>query len=168
MDFLFREGVLVIPRARAGLPAISIELERIKEIESRIPELVRATPTSAIELMTTFNEGMLHYARAISLIELEKKEAQQAMKEAEAFSLLEKAEELLKTKGQKSTAETRNAAVDLDQDVRDARSRFNTLSTYSTYFSHRMQAVEMAYYGAKKVLDVNLKLPDEKVLTGGK
>ena len=167
MDFLFREGILMIPRARAGMPAISIELDRIKEVEARIPEIARATPISAIELITAFNEGILHYARAISLIELERKEAQQAMKEAEAYCLLEKAEEVIKSKGGKSSADLRNAVVDLDPDVRDARNRYNTLSTYSTYFSQRMQAIEMAYYGAKKVLDVNMKLPDEKVLAGG-
>lgn len=165
-DFGSQNNQLIIPRGRPGLPAISIDLTRIIQIENRIPEMARASLVTAAELIMEFNSGMLHLARAISLVELELYDAEQALEEIEAESLLDRVEKVLASKNVKSSADTRAAALAIDQEVRSARSRVSGLKVTADYLRSRMKAVEYAYHGTKKILEINNRLPGEKNYAG--
>lgn len=164
---MINNGTLVIPRGRgAALGSITIDLGEINRIEGRINEVSRATPMAMGELITEFNVGLLHLARAISMVELEKEDAKMVMKEARAICILDKADDILKAKGQKSSADMREAVADLDADVKEATSRYNSLRVVSEYLESRKHAMELAYHAAKKVCDVHLKLPESKNFGG--
>lgn len=158
---------MVIPRGRKGLPAISINLEQISQIEDRIPDIARSNPLTIADLITQFNVGILQLARAISLIESELKDAQQVLREAEAYCILDKAEDVLRSKNLKSTADLRSAVVDIDPDVVEARAKVNTLTVMSEYMSARLKAIEKAYHGAKKICDIYVKTPSSPNYAGG-
>jgi len=165
-DFGNQNNQLIIPRGRPGLPAISIDLTKIIEIENRIPEMARASVITAAELIMEFNFGLLHLSRAISLVELELYDAEQSLEETEAEALLDRVEKVLSFKNVKSSADTRSAALALDQEVRSARSRVSGLKVTVDYLKSRMKAVEYAYHGTKKILEINNRLTSEKNYAG--
>jgi|GEM_PF-3790032 len=165
-DFQEQNNMLIIPRGRPGLPAISIDLTRIVQIENRIPEMARASAITAGELIMEFNSGLLHIARAISLVELELYDAEQALEETEAEALLDRVEKVLSFKNVKSSADTRAAALALDREVSASRSRVSGLKVTADYLRSRMKAVEYAYHGTKKILEINNRLSSEKNYAG--
>lgn len=152
--------ILLIPRGRdPQLGAISIELGEINRIEARVQDIARATPLTIAELITDFNVGLLILAKAISQVELEKKEAAILVKELRAVTLLDKADDVLRSKNQKSSADLREAVVNSDPEVVSATRRLDSLTVASEFLNSKMHAIELAYHGAKKVCDVYMKLP---------
>lgn len=160
---------LIIPRGRnSQLGAISIDISLINRVESRMPEMARCNPLTAAELITTFNIGILQVARAISLVDLEVKDAKMTLDEAKADCRLNRSEGILRSLGHmKSSVDLREDVVNKDPDVISAQSRLNTLIVCSEYLHSRMKAIEYAYHGAKKIVEIQLKLPESKNYGGG-
>ena len=155
----FNERRLILPRGKIGLSPLELDMTKIFEVESRIREIERSTPATMPNLIADFILGSIEASRLVALIEMELKEAQHSMDKANAIALLERAEDILKAKNIKSSADTREAAVNLDPDVRDARYRVDVLKTMSTFLMAKKDAIEMAYHGAKKICDIYLRSP---------
>jgi hypothetical protein len=147
--------IMTLPRGMGGLSSFQIDLTDVNRAESRIPEIVRANPLTLPDLIVEFNMALVRMSNIVSRVELELREAERAVKEAESIALLERAEDLLKAKNIKSSADTREAAVTLDHDVKDARRRYDMLKAISVFLYHKRNAIEMAYYSTKKVAEIN-------------
>lgn len=146
---------LTIPRGYVPNEVMHLDIGEVNRIESRIPEIVRANPMTLTELIVDFNIALSRLSSLVARVELEMRDAERANKEAVAIALLEKVEDILKAKGIKSSADMREAVVTLDPDVKDSQQRYDILKSVSTFLSHKRSAIELAYYSAKKVNELN-------------
>lgn len=151
--------ILVVPRGRKGLAPMRIDFKDVKKAYDRIDEIRRCTPITASDLITDFIIGMMRLSKVISLVELELREAHTELKESQSLALLDRVEAVLLEKKIKSSADTREAVLYLDADVKGARNRYDMLNVINSYLRDTYTGLENAYNGAKKILDVYLKTP---------
>lgn len=149
------QSLMTIPRGYIANETLRLDISDVNRIEARIPEIVRANPITLTELIVDFNIALSRLSSIIARVELEMRDAERAVKENEAIALLEKVEEILKAKGIKSSADMREAAVTLDPEVKDSRRRYDILKSTLVFLSHKRNAIELAYYSAKKVNELN-------------
>lgn len=162
------ENGLVIPRGRAGLAPMEIPLKAIHDIEARIPEIQRSTPTTLPDLVTQFTIGILKMSSIMAMVDLEVRDAKRTLDHARAVANLERSEAVLKAKSVKSSADTRDAAITLDPDVQTARERLDALTAAQYFLTGKNNAIEMAYHGAKKICDIFIRTPSSPNYGGGK
>jgi len=163
---LTSDGELIIPRGNSNMPPVAIEMRTILEAESRIEEIRRSSDKTLPDLVTVFLIALGKLANSIAVVELELREAKRLLDEAKAIALLEKAEELLKSKGIKSSADTREAAILLDPQVRECQARVDALTATQAFLYNKNALMDRAYHGAKKICDVYMKTPYSKVYGG--
>lgn len=162
------EHVLTIPRGRKGLAPLSIDLSKLYEIEAKIPDMERATLATFPHLITQFTIGMSEVIRVVAIVEMELNDAERFLKESKALALLDRSEDVLRSKNMKSSSDTRDAAVILDPDVREAQEKVDILNALSSFFSSKRSVIENSYHASKKIFDAYIKTPAANVgYTGG-
>lgn len=161
------EHHLIIPRGKAGMDSLKLDLKDIHDIEARIPEIQRSTPITLPDLVTQFVLGILKMSKILAMVDLELREAKRSLEHARAVALLERAESVLAARKVKSSTDTREAAINLDVDVGAAQNRVDALSAAYAFLSGKNSALEMAYHGAKKICDVFLRTPTSPNYGGG-
>lgn len=154
---LLESTTLMIPRGRKGLPALQIDIKEISDVLKRVTELERLTIYSYPELITKINSALIQSTRLTAIIEIEYREAQNALEVAEAVARLEKAEGVLQQKNVKSSADTRDAAVTLDPDVQEALQRRDALTALVEWSRHIRLSLERMYYSAKQIVELTSK-----------
>lgn len=159
---------IVIPRGKRGLSPMTISLTEVHKIEAKIPEIRRSTPLTLPDLVTSFILGMSQMSRIMALVEVELRDAKRSYEEMRAVALLEKVEKVLQDKKIKSSTDTREAAIVLDTDVKDARIALDMITAVQSFLAGKHMAIEAAYHGAKKLCDVYLKTPYSPNLGGEK
>lgn len=152
------ETTLIIPRG-LNLAPIAMDMTEVYRIVSRTKEIERVTPATYGDLITDFNMGMIQLNRVIGIIEIELGEAENALEMAEATALLERVEGVLKAKNIKSSTDTREAAVKLDQEVIAATRKKDALKAIAAYVGGLKHALERAYFSAKQVTEFTSKDP---------
>jgi len=153
------ETTLIIPRGNPGLQPMRIDMTDIYRIIGRTEEIQRVTPATYGELITDFNMGMIQLNRIIGITELELKESENTLEMVSATALLERVENHLKAKNIKSSSDTREAAVVLDQEVIESTRKKDALVAISTYVAGLKHALERAYFSAKQVTEFTSKDP---------
>lgn len=157
---------LQIPRGRRNLSPIRLDLTAVANAESRISEIVRATPITLPDLITCYTIGLSSLAKIIAIVEMESRDAKRELEIAEATFNLDFAEGVLAKKGVKSTVDARNHACKLDPAVRELQEKSDILQTTLTYLYNKKGAIELAYHGCKKVTDIYLKQPHSPIYSG--
>lgn len=145
---------IMIPRGGKGLPPLQFDLTEINEMLSRTSELERLTPLTYPEFITKVNLALIQAGRLLSLLEVEYRDAQNLLNEAEAVARLEKAEEYLRVKGVKSSADTRDAAVTLDPDVKEAAHKRDYLLSLVEWAKFLKLSLDRMYYTAKQIIEL--------------
>lgn len=151
---------IVVPEGRSGR-AITIDVSEIYNSLERIPEISRATAMTAPELMATFNMAMVQTSRLIGIIDQQKVVAESAYREEKSVALLTRADSILAQYNQKSTADSREAAVTGDPTVKERRERLGQLEVMSEMFHNTYHDLRDALYSAKKICDLFMKLPTD-------
>ena len=159
-------GNLIIPRGKLGLSPIELDLQEIIKAERKVPEMARSTPITLPDLITTFNVAIIVLAKAISIVELERRDAKRELEFAESIFTLDYAEEVLSQKGIKSSVDARKAAANVSPMVIGPQQTYDILTTASEYLQNLRSGLEMAYHGAKKICDVYVRTPDQHVYAG--
>lgn len=145
---------IMIPRGGKGLPPLQFDLTEIHEMLSRTSELERLTPLTYPEFITKVNLALIQVGRLLSLLEIEYRDAQNLLNEVEAVARLEKAEEYLRVKGVKSSADTRDAAVTLDPDVKEAAHKRDYLLSLVEWAKFLRLSLDRMYYTAKQIIEL--------------
>ena len=160
------QRMLEVPRGRGTGSPIAFNATPIYDAINQIDQVRRATAITSPDLMATFNMAMHTTSKLISLIELEKSYAEASLREAKAIAILDKADAMLAARNMKSTADLREAVVNLDPDVVSAKERLDNLTTMLTFFTNTYYELREALYSTKKICDIYLKLPNDPN-TGG-
>jgi hypothetical protein len=146
------EESLKVVKGKPNSGIIVVPLKDILAVESRIPEIAFVTPHKAPELLAAFNVAYLELDKHLKVVEMEVVTAKQNQSVIKATVLLDKCEEVFKTKGIKPSADLRQAIVDLDPDYRAATERVNALEAASEYLSGKIKVIEMAFGSVKKII----------------
>lgn len=153
---------LSVPRGYNNLPPMVLEMSEIYRIEDRISEIRLANPMNIPSLISDFLSGYIQVTKHLAKVQLEKSEAEIALREAKSICILDKAEAVLAEKKQKSTADTREAVLHMDPQVQAISQRLNMLEAVFTLLRDKSRALEMAYHGAKHVSTVQSHIPDSR------
>lgn len=151
-----------------GKETFKLDFTELNQFESRIDEVRRANPLTLPDMIVDFTVAMSKVASLMGQLEVELKSAERELDMAESIALLERVEPILKEKKIKSSADTRKAQVTLDEDVKKARERVDILTAVSKLLSNKHQAVEMAYYSARKICEVSTLPMSVRNLAGSK
>lgn len=111
--------------------------------------------------MAELNRGMVQASKVLAIVEAEMLAAKQAVKEARAVALLDKAEGVLADKKMKPTVDLREAVVELDEDVRKYTNTLNELNVMLVFFGNKYQELREGLYITKKMVDLIFKGPTE-------
>jgi len=146
------ETSLKVLKGKPNSGVLIVPLTNIRNAEQRIPEIAAVTPHKAGELLATFNSVFLEIGGYAKNAEFELTVAKQNYAQTKAIVLLDKAEEVFKSKGIKASADLRQALVDSDPDCIKAMERVNALEAACEYLKLKQKGIEMAYASVKKML----------------
>lgn len=146
------EDSLKVLKGKPNSGVLSIPLNNIRNTEARIPEIAAMTPHKAGELLSVFNTTFLELDGYVKQVEMELVIAKQNQNIVKSTVLLDKAEDIIKSKGLKASADLRMAVVELDPDYQKATERVNALEAAREYLNGKRKAIEMAYASVKKLV----------------
>jgi hypothetical protein len=155
------KDTLILPRGREqGFGPLVLNMKKVNEVFTKIPELQRATPITLGDLLVAFLLGMAELSRYIASVEMEVKDAKRELEKYRAIALLEKVEQVLADKKIKSTADMREAALALDPAIQTASEKFDMLTAMSNFLYHKYSELLNSYHAAKKIAELWSKTPD--------
>lgn len=153
MTDLTSSPIILCPRGIAGLDPISLDMAVIYTAESRHHEMSFVTPQKAPELLTLFNKAWLRAMEYYVAVKLELAEAQNELNKVTAIIVLDKAPDILASKGFKnSSKDLRDAVCALDDDFNKATEKVCSIEAIAELLKIKAEFLENAYTGTKKIL----------------
>lgn len=140
--------------------SVKVDVTDVYKALDRISELQRANESSVAELMMTFNSAMVTTSHVIGIIQLELNYANATYEEERSICMLDRVEKVLIEKGHKSTADMRDAALNVDPVVKKWRERSDMLEVLNTFFNHKYNELREALYSTKKISDNSKSMPN--------
>ncbi len=154
-----------LPRGN-GLKPLILDMTKVYEVESRIGEIAHSNPMTFPVLVSEFNLSYIQISKMVAAVQLEKAQVETMLNQAKSVALLDTVELTLANKKIKSTADTREAALHLDPQVQEFTQRLNMLEAVHTLLKDKAKGIEMAYHAAKKVAELNARIPDGSIKGG--
>ena len=146
------EDSLKVLKGKPNSGVLTIPLNNIRNTEARIPEIAAMTPHKAGELLSVFNTCFLELDGYAKQVEMELVIAKQNQSVVKSTVLLDKAEEIIKSKGLKGSADLRQAVFEMDPDYQKATERVNALEAAREYLVGKRKGIEMAYGSIRKLV----------------
>lgn len=141
----------IVVATKAG--PLTLDLVRIKQAEARAIEVASVTPTKAPELLATFNQAYLDASNAFSRLRYERDCAEAKVNQIKAEILLDKIPGILKAKGVSSSADVRQAIIELDAGYQEALDNLSQLEAMVEFVKGKMKFLENAFTSVKKIMD---------------
>lgn len=152
--------LLKVPRGTPGLVPLELDMEHIKTIEKRSPEVAYVNKETAPELLSTFNQAYCEVLRMMTQIAFEKTQAVKYADMRKAIVILEVAPAKLKEKGlatQRSpggSEDLRQAVLALDTEFLDLQDKVNMIQSVYDFLKVKAKNFENSYNSVKKIYDV--------------
>jgi hypothetical protein len=157
---------LVCPRGDGKGEPITLNLAKILETEARLAELAFITLDKAPELMSAFNKSWLELQRTATVLRYELVKAEDSTRKRRALILLDYAEDLLKARGLKSSADLREAIVESDDVYSETKDRAAFLKAVVALLEGKMAAFENGFTAIKKLMST-IQLPSQPIRDRG-
>lgn len=146
------ENTLIKVPAGDGNGEVIVNLAEIVKNEARLAEVATVTQITAPELLSTYNEVWLKLHRLTTRLTFERNKADNCLKRAKATAKLLCTDETLRVKGHtKSSADLREAIVELDPEVVAAKDRLDTIAVVLSMVEGKREAFYNAYNSVKKL-----------------
>lgn len=149
-----------------GSGEIQLDLGKLLKAESRLDEVAYITGAKAAELLSTFNTTWAEIQKTVVTLRREYIKAKSVTRGVRASILLNDAEEILKLKGLKSSADLRDAVVECNAAYQEAQDREHNLASIVAFLEGKLQAFENAYTAVKKLLST-VQLPSQPIRDRG-
>lgn len=144
---------LVVP-ASASLPALRLDISKIKMAESRIVEAQAINPSSYGGLEYVMNEGYREGKRHLSALGYQVTLAQKQLKEAHSIAIIDHYNDFLKEKKLKDSASVRDAFLQTRQDYVEAQDRINMLNAFESLIDGKVKNFESVCRYMRKQMDL--------------
>jgi len=134
------------------------DLTEVNRALARMPEISHVTPTTAPELLMSFNKAYLEAEQISAGVELNLAMAARDLDKIHSIVLLDRVPEYLKSKGM-STAKSpmgsediRKAIIDADPEYQKACEALDQLKAVSKLVKSKSKGLEMAYSTVKRLV----------------
>lgn len=148
---IITDSELVCPSGTPGNPPIIVNLARIHEAETREGELAYITKSKAPELMAFFIKYWKKTNDIMIDLRSEKNKAEKALKRRKAELTLD-AVNLLKAKNVGSTADTREAIIELDEQYQQLEDTYDQIEACVEFLKGKVQAFESSFRATKSIM----------------
>lgn len=152
-----------IDRAEMTIPAfgsqsaIILEITKIREGETRLPEAEIVNPGTYSNLEYVFNEGYREGKRHLSVIGYQITLAEKAMRLAKSVALLDHYNDFLKEKKLKDSAQIRDAFLEQQPDYTAAQDRLDMLKAMDALIEGKVKNFENVCRYMKKSMDLIIR-----------
>lgn len=151
------EGMLVVP-AVTGVEPITLDMAKVVQGQSRIEEIARVNPATGQGLMAFFLTCWQSLHDANTTVTEHRDRSIDMVKRAKAEALLG-ADEKIKLRGGKPSADLREAVVALDDDVKAAQERGYEIEAVLSWVRGRSQQFEAAWRSVRTLVDTTRTPP---------
>lgn len=149
--------VLTIP-AFSGSSALSLDISKTREAESRFHEIQTVSLITYVELEHTFQESYRELKRHYATINHELAKAEKELRLAKATVLLEKYPEYMATKPRvQDNADTRDSFMVRDEQYAASLDRINMLKAIHSFVDGRIKGLENACKYMRKQVDIVMR-----------
>lgn len=144
-------NTILVPKAD-GVGCIRIDLGEIAQAEARLMEVATVNQATAPELLATYNRVWLQLDRHVGSLTWQKNQAENYYKRSRAEAKLLCNDEVLRARGHsKTSADLREAIVELDPTVIQAKERLDVLEVVLSALKGKREAFLNAYNSVKKL-----------------
>ncbi len=151
------EGLLVVP-AVTGVEPLTLDMAKVVQGQSRIEEIARVNPANGQGLMAFFLSCWQNLHDANTTVTEHRERATDVLKRAKAEALLG-ADEKVKLRGGKPSADLRDAIVALDEDVKAAQEKLYEIEAVLSWVRGRSQQFEAAWRSVRTLIDTTRTPP---------
>lgn len=135
-----------------GNTQIAIDLEEIAKSEQRLKDVAIVNSFTAPEMLSTFNDIWLKLNKSVTLLTYQKNIADNSYRRNKAEAKLSCTDEAIRKRGHtKSSADLREAVVELDENVQRAKDRLDKLSFVLDILRGKQEAFLNAYNSVKRL-----------------
>jgi hypothetical protein len=158
------EGTVVVPTV-SGEPLI-IDMARVVEASGRIDEIARINPATGQALMAYFLKAWQDVHDIVVEVAEQKVKAKDALGRAEANALLG-ADEAIKLRGGKPSADLRQAVVAIDKDVESAQDTLHQIEAALSWVQERKDQIIGAWRSARTICGDTRAIPPPRLSGDG-
>lgn len=151
-ELLLSAEALVVP-VRPGSKPLALDMRKIHKAEARLVELNGLTREKAGELIYTFVDAWDDARSKLTAITFEYALAKQHLRSIKALVILDRAADVLKEKGVKSSEDTRTAVVDTDKDYQTAYDLLQQIEAARQSMEDKAEKLKMAYFSVHKLIE---------------
>lgn len=151
-ELLLSTDALVVPSCASARP-LTFDMRKVHKAESRLVELGGVTRDKAGELIYTFIEAWDEAAGFMASISLEYQRSKQRLRSIRGLILLDRAADVLKEKGHKSSEDLRSAVVDRDPEYLAAYDVMQQLEAARQGMENKVEKLKMAYFSIKGLIE---------------
>jgi predicted nuclease with TOPRIM domain len=142
------------------VPALSLDMSKIREAESRIIEAKMVNPATYADLESAFNEAYRDLKRHLSSIGFALNQAEKTLEETKSDIILDRYPKFLEEKAIKKTqdnADLRKAFMARDPEYSAALDRLNQLKALESNFDGKIKVLENTCRYMRKKMDLLLR-----------
>ena len=149
---------LIIPSGTPGLGALTLDLSKVYEAESLLPEVAAVTVEKAGYLMAVFNESYNELIKTIRTVDLECARSKIILNKIRSRIILDEAKDILKAKGlakdsnPAGSEDLRRAVLEANEEYIQALDRLNFLDITSEFLRGKLKVMDNGYTAVKKLL----------------
>jgi len=149
---------LIIPSGTPGLGALTLDLSKVYEAESLLPEVAAVTVEKAGYLMAVFNESYNELIKTIRTVDLECARPKSILNKIRSRIILDEAKDILKAKGlakdsnPAGSEDLRRAVLEANEEYIQALDRLNFLDITSEFLRGKLKVMDNGYTAVKKLL----------------
>lgn len=155
-NFPDERAELVIP-AFGSSQALRLEICKIREAETRMPESKVVNAASYSELEFTFNEAYREAKRNLSSVGYELTKAEKALQGAKAQALIDDYNDFIKEKKLKDSVDIRDAFLQTREDYTDCLDRVNMLKAVAGLLEGKIKVFENVCRYMRKTMDLEIR-----------
>lgn len=137
--------------------AVTLDLSKSRNAESRIIEAKTVTLASYPELEYAYNEGYRECKYNLVQIGYELTQAEKALRKSRSEALLDRYPEFLKEKGLKDNGSIRDAFLEKQEDILKAQDRIDMLKAMEQLLDGKIKVFENTCRYMKKVTDIVMR-----------
>lgn len=156
------KSLMTVPRATPGASPLEFDLTEVNRGLARELEVAAVTAFKAPELLSTFNRAHAQACEIAIQLQREVAAAKSATDRIRAVIILDRAPEVLRTKGLSSTKnpagseDLRQAVVDADPEYRTAVDQLDQLKAFYEFVKSKAKSLENSYMSVRRLLGEDL------------
>lgn len=164
-DFDLSDNILTVPTID-GNNSYKVNLQPINFACNAIEEIKTANVETLPRLIGTFTVALTTMTNIVAGLEAQLSKAERELDWKRSLFFIESVDTFLLSKGIKSTADAREAAINIQPEIMSATVIRDQTRAALSFLTGKKKDLELAYHAAKKIADLKIREPG-RVLSSG-